>query len=400
MVGMRRSAESAAGTLYAGLSDVRRELAAADASTLATQMAIAHVPAPTGSEDRRAAFVADCFRAKGLAPDRDDAGNVIARLGDQAGAPVLVLSHLDTVFPADAPITIERSGARWIGPGVSDNARGLAAMLAIAGALRGTASRFRRRLEFVATAGEEGLGDLRGARHALDRSDRPHAVVALDGAGSDRIVTTGLGARRFRIAFNGPGGHSWSAGGVANAIHAATRLATGIADLRATAGNEMRLAVTRIGGGHAVNAVPEHAWLEVDLRSADEHTLVRVEREVREQAEAAARIENEARSGGPALALRIERIGARPAGRTAPDSNLVALAAAVTTLAGGKPELAAASTDANAAMAIGVPAVAIGAGGRAGDTHTTREWYENAGGSAGLARAMTLIASLALLDAD
>src|SRR6185436_318867 len=150
--------------------------------------------------------------------------------------------------------------------GICDNGRGLAVVLAIARVTRRCRSAFKRAVEFVATTGEEGAGDLRGAKHFFSTNPRPFAVIALDGAGDERIVNTALGSRRFRIEYRGPGGHSWSSFGTANAVHASARAANPLANLRLESGSPSSLSVCRIGGGVAVNAIHQDAWLEVDAR--------------------------------------------------------------------------------------------------------------------------------------
>lgn len=168
-----------------------------------------------------------------------------------------------------------------------------------------------------------------------------------------------------------------------------------MANLRLPRSARSTLSVTRIGGGMSVNAIAQDAWLEVDTRSMSEEALARLEREVRDVARAAAMTENDRRAPGtPMLTVTVETIGARPGGQTPVDSPLAAAALEATRLIGRSPELATASTDANAAMAAGVPAIAIGGGGRGGDTHTEREWFEAEGSSAGIQRALAIVSAV------
>lgn len=378
----------------------RRALAQLDGDILRTQVAVSQIPAPTGAEGARAAWVADRLRAIGLRARCDEAGNVIARARDTDARPgVVVCAHLDTVFPEGTDVAVARDGHRVIGPGICDNSRGLAVMLALATVLERQGTSLAGSVEFVATTGEEGAGDLRGAKHYFSGAAPPRAAVVLDGAGDERIVNTALGARRFRVAYRGPGGHSWTAFGTANPVHAAARAANALADLhlppRAT------LSVSRIGGGLSVNSIPDAAWLEVDARSTNDASLARMEREIGVVAGWAAAHENEQRSRNtPALTWTVERIGERPCGETPVDQPLVVAAMEATRLIGREPELGAASTDANAAIAAGTPAITIGAGGRGGDAHSRREWFDNTSATAGVERALTIIATMARIAAD
>jgi tripeptide aminopeptidase len=389
---------SSATALVRSLAASRQRLGQADAATIAWQVAIARIPAPTGREGARSAWLAERFAELGLRDVRaDGAGNLVVRIaGTTDEAPVAVLSHLDTVFTSTDPLPIVQSGGRLAGPGVNDNARGLAAMLAIAGEFAAGHVVTRRPVVLVATTGEEGAGDLRGAKHFFGANPRIAAAIALDGAGDDRIVNAALGSRRLRIAFDGPGGHSWSAFGAANAVQATAECAVGLARVELSATPRATLSVGRIGGGESINAIPAHAWLEVDARSADAATLAGLERDIRHVVSRTVTDHNRRRAPGtPPLSATVERFGDRPSGVTPADHPLVVSAMAVTRALGCAPRLALASTDANVPMSLGIPAIAIGAGGIGGDAHTASEWYENVEGPRGITRALAIVVAAA-----
>ena len=217
------------------------------------------------------------------------------------------------------------------------------------------------------------------------------AFIALDGAGAARIITSGVGSRRLRACYRGPGGHSWSDFGAPNAIVAAGRAVTALAALQLPARPRTTLSVGRIGGGSSINAIPAEAWLEVDLRSETRETLLELEARARDALHAAAAA---TRNAQESVSCEIELFGDRPAGRTSHDHALVQAAIAATHAVGASPDLASSSTDANVAMAAGIPAIAIGAGGDAGGAHTVHEWYDNDGGIAGLERALMIVLAL------
>jgi acetylornithine deacetylase/succinyl-diaminopimelate desuccinylase-like protein len=386
---------------HRALARAHARIAARDSATIRTQVAVSEIAAPTGDEGDRAAWVASRLRSLGLADARiDQAGNVVAsRPGTEPGTPVLVCAHLDTVFARDVTLAFRRDGARVIGPGIGDNGRGLAAMLAIAEEIDGRAVRTRLPIVFAATTGEEGVGDLRGAKYLFSQlRHEPAAAIALDGAGDERIVHKALGSRRYHITYRGVGGHSWAAFGVPNAVHATAAAAAMLASLPLPKSPRTTLSVSRIGGGTSINSIPEEGWLEVDLRSTSASVLDRFDREIRIIARAAAQQENSRRATStPPLAHDVLVIGDRPSGEVSADHPLVTSAIEATQLIDREPELAAASTDANVPIARGIPAIAIGAGGRGGDAHTPGEWYDNVDGPLGIARAMTIIATAAEL---
>ncbi len=386
--------------VFDALSPARKRLIARDRVTLDTQVLLAEVAAPTGHEVERALQVRRVFRSIGLSAESDAAGNIIARRsGSGCLAPVVVCAHLDTVFDADTPHQVSRSRDRIVGPGIGDNARGLSAMLAIADALEATAVRTRRPILFVATTGEEGSGDLRGARHLFATvAAEAHAAIALDGAGDERVVTHALGTRRYRIVFRGPGGHSWASYGMPNAVHAAAALTATLASWPLPQSPRTTLSVSRIGGGSAINAIPSDAWIEIDLRSTSALELERLDLEIRRAARHVQETERLARStGAPQLVIELTLIGDRPGGALPGDSLLGHMAFDATRLIGRAPDSAVASTDANIPIGLGIPAIALGAGGRGGETHTPREWFENRDGALGIARAMTILTATAEL---
>ncbi|PYP59449.1 MAG: peptidase M20 [Gemmatimonadetes bacterium] len=384
----------------------RRHVERADDVTLARQAALSATPAPTGAEGARGARVVDLFREVGLADvGVDDAGNVrgwFGKNGQGSGeGPVVVAAHLDTVFGPEVDVRVKRRGQRLEGPGISDNARGLAALVAVAEALVATGVPTARPILFAATVGEEGSGDLRGVKYLLNGkretgNGKPVAFIALDGAGLERVIHRALGSKRYHVTFRGPGGHSWAAFGVANPANAVGRAAALLADLPTVTAPRTTCAVVGLGGGTGLNSIPQDAWLDLDLRSEDPRALAQLDVTVRAALERAADDENRTRTKGtPPLRVEVQLVGDRPCGITPRAHPLVQAAIAANRALGHDAELASASTDANAPIALGIPAIALGAGGKAGDAHLTTEWYENVEGALGIVRALLVTAAMA-----
>lgn len=357
---------------------------AEDETTLATQIAISEIPAPPFEEAARGQRVADLLEACGLGPvRRDDEGNVIAeRPGATVAAPLVVSAHLDTVFPAGTEVRVTRDRDRLRGPGISDDARGLATLVTLARMFEVSSIETRRPLLFVATVGEEGAGNLRGVKHLFSPAGAAHGAagfISLDGAGLERIVVEGLGSRRYRVTATGAGGHSWVDWGAPNPIHALTSLGHRLQAIDLPTEPRTTLTIARIGGGTSINAIPQSAWLELDTRGGPIE-LDSMEAAVRGAVDEAGREHD-------GLSFRTTVIGDRPGGRTSIDAPLVRAASAATLSLERTPVLALSSTDSNVPMAAGVPAVTLGCGGRAGQAHTTDEWYRNVGGVDGIIRA-------------
>ena len=357
-----------------------------DEATLRSQIELSEIPAPAFQEAERGRRMGVLLAEAGLpAPVADTVGNVLTtRPGSKSVPPLVVSAHLDTVFPAGTDVTVHRDGDFLRGPGISDDARGLATLLAVARAMTGAGIATRAPVIFAATVGEEGIGDLRGVKHLFgtDGAGRGAAgFVSLDGAGLDRIVIDGLGSRRYRLEVTGPGGHSWVDWGTPNPIHALLDVGRSLTSIALPLDPVTTLTVGRIGGGTSVNAIPQSAWIEIDTRSASGESLDALEAEIRARVEAAP-----AAHGRLPFGLTV--IGDRPGGTSDPDAPLVRAAFAATRAVGGSPLPGLSSTDANVPMALGIPALTIGCGGEAGLAHTTEEWYRNVGGAKGVLRAL------------
>jgi acetylornithine deacetylase/succinyl-diaminopimelate desuccinylase-like protein len=361
---------------------VRRALELARSSeqdTIQEQIRLCEVPAPPFGEAKRAAAYADAMRATGLRNVRiDTEGNVLGERPGRSSKPHLVLSaHLDTVFPPDLPVRVTRDNLVLRGPGISDDCRGLAVVLAVARALDTAGVQTQGPITFVGTVGEEGLGDLRGVKALFERTLRNGVdrFVSVDGS-AYRITNTGIGSRRYRVTFRGPGGHSYNHFGRANPVHAIGSAIARFSRLEVPAVPRTTFSVGRVGGGSSVNAIPTDAWMEVDLRSAEDGALSKLDAAFQAAVRAALDEENGRRQSGDALTVVIEPVGNRPAGRTEAGTPVVETAIAVLKTLALPINLDEASTDANLPMSLGVPSITVGGGGIARDTHSPQESFD------------------------
>ena len=359
-----------------------------EAQIEADQIRLSQIPAPPFEEEDRARYVFGVLESMGLRPQRDSIGNVIAPYGDYGAHPVVVGAHLDTVFPRDVNLELRRKGRVLYLPGIADNGAGLVALLWILRAAKEAGMHFRRSVVAVATVGEEGLGNLRGIRHlfaAPPWGGGPCHFVAIDVGGVQRVTHQGLGSRRFRIRMTGPGGHSWADFGRPNPVHAMASAIHHFVSFPRRPGTSFN--VGTINGGIGVNVIPREAVVEVDLRSSSAEYLEALHTHLKRCiAEAAA-------SAG--LEVRTESMGERPLGQTPVESELVQTALEATRMMGLEPQLDLGSTDANLPMSLGIPAIALGAGGNVGNIHTTEEWFDPARRELGLQRLFGLVAALA-----
>lgn len=389
----RMAGEPAVAAILASFAAERRWI-------LDRQVELCRIPAPTFQEQARADWMTRQFRALGCDARLDRAGNVVAWVDPKHEGPVVAITaHLDTVLEprGSEDIRIGRDG-ELLGPGVSDNGAGLAALLALAKAFQATQA---RPLPFalIANVGEEGEGNLSGMRYlcrAGGIASRIACFLVLDGPSVDHLTTRALASRRFEVTFTGPGGHSWSDYGTANPVHALGRLISNFSDLPLIATPD---ASTRssynfgvIEGGTGVNTIPATASAKVDLRSESQSRLEEMSALLTGAVERVLEIEN-ARATGARLVAKVREIGSRPGGQLAAGARLLEHLRAVDTHLGVRSRTDCASTDANVPLSLNLEAVSIGTGGQGGGAHTRNEWFHPEGRERGLSRiALAVIA--------
>jgi len=374
------------------------------------QLEFLAIPAPPFLEADRAAWFRDRFQDLGLEDSHIDAeGNALAELrpansrmphpsmasSSMSGVQmpeencILLSAHLDTVFPAGTDCTPHEEGAIIHGPGATDNGAGLAALLAIAAALKHAEIAPPCTILFAANTGEEGEGDLRGMRHLFSQTSpyagRIKAAIALEGSGDGAVVDRALGSRRIRVTVNGPGGHSWADAGRPNAIVALSTALVAVANLKLPSRPRTTLNVGTIRGGTSVNSIPESVTTDIDIRSVSALELDRTELSVLNT------IERTLGTYPNELKLHIQRIGNRPAGALAPSSALSNSLRAVDRHLNILTESRIGSTDANLPLSLGIPALAIGAGGKGWGIHTLQEGYDPTGRELALRRVLLLL---------
>ncbi|MGD0178265.1 MAG: M20/M25/M40 family metallo-hydrolase [Terriglobales bacterium] len=384
---------------------------AEEAQCAALQLEMARIPAPPFGEAARSEWLQERFRALGLEEVRtDDVGNVFgihkSRQTSKPSTQFTALSaHIDTVFPAGTPLNLRQQGNRLYGPGVSDNGAGVAALLAVAAALRASKIALATPILFIGNVGEEGEGDLRGMRHIFSQArwkDSIRYSLVLDGAGSDTIVAEALGSRRFEVIVRGPGGHSWSDFGMPNPIFVLARAIHSFSQTSIPSSPKTTFNVGVIRGGTSVNSIPESASMRVDIRSTSMAEMERLEASLRRALDLAVaeesrvserRTSSQKRLSG--LSCEVVPIGNRPAGELDGSALMLKVIRAVDAYLGNAAQIQRASTDANIPLSMGREAIAIGGGGVGGGAHTLQEWFDCSGRDLGLKRILLTLLALA-----
>jgi acetylornithine deacetylase/succinyl-diaminopimelate desuccinylase-like protein len=371
---------------------------ASEAQTIEDQIRFCEIPAPSFKEEVRGRELQRVFQQLGLQNVRvDKAGNVLGEYSGAALHPrVVMAAHLDTVFPEGTSVKVKREGAVLHGPGIGDDCRGLAVIVAAVREMKKAKVQTPGTITFVANVGEEGLGDLRGVKELFNTTlkDQIDRFVSIDGTGI-HVTNVAVGSHRYRVTFKGPGGHSFGAFGMANPMGAMGRAIAKIQEIQVPKQPKTTFNVGRIGGGTSVNSIPFEGWMELDMRSSDPASLAAVDASIQKAIDAAVAEEN-ARWGKPGvITVSKELVGDRPAGSTPENSEIVKDGLAVATVLGFNANLGEGSTDSNMPMSLKVPAITVGGGGRGREAHALTESFDTTDAWQGTQYAILLAVSLA-----
>ena len=343
---------------------------------------LTEIPAPPFGESARAAAYLEMLREAGLEEVQQDAiGNVMGlRRGAGAGPLLAVAAHLDTVFPPETDVTVQRAGTRLTAAGIGDDTAGLAAVLAVVRAMAAAGISTVADILFIGNVGEEGPGDLRGVKYLFREGpyrDRIARFISVESGGQATITNGALGSKRYRVAFRGPGGHSYGAFGLVNPAFAMAGAITRFAAIAVPEAPKTTLSVGIVRGGTSVNSIPFETSMDVDMRSESPEELDKLVEAFLSAMDEAVDEENVTRSvaEGP-IVLDMELIGDRPSGLTPARTPLVQAALEAARAFGSEPSLRTSSTDANLPISLGIPAITIGRGGLGGRSHSLDEWVD------------------------
>ena len=383
-------------------SEIKRAFEAIDALepyTTAQHIELTEIPAPPFMEEVRATAFADRLRATGVDSVWIDAvGNVMGFIKGAEGSKTVALNaHLDTVFPEGTDVTVKKQNDTLYAPGIGDDTRGLAMLLTVSKVLQEQSLNPSSNVLIVATVGEEGLGDLRGVKELFsERGPGIDSWIAIDGGAIGRVNNKALGSYRYKVTFDGPGGHSWGAFGLANPHHAlgsAMHHFVKAADAYTKTGPRTSYNVGVVEGGTSINSVPFSSSMLIDIRSVEPYRLDEMEQLLNQAVHQGLNEQNEIRRTGEALTVKVEKIGNRPSGELNPSLPLIQRAMAATSYFGAEPELTRGSTDSNIPISLGIPAITIGRGGSGGNAHSLDEWWVNSDGQKAIQLAFLILLS-------
>jgi len=353
---------------------------------VAELITLTEIPAPPFGEGPRAQAYLAMLKDAGLENVEMDAeGNVMGLWRGKSGGAVPLLAvaaHLDTVFPEGTDVKVKRQGTRLIAPGIGDDTRGLAFVLALIRAMRDAKVETAGDILFIGNVGEEGPGDLRGVRYLFTKGpwkDKIKRFITVDGGNLDVVTNSGLGSLRYRVTFKGPGGHSWGAFGNVSPAFAMGDAIARLGKVVVPKKPKVSYNVGVVSGGTSVNSIPFETAMEIDMRAVDPTALKDIDAKFKQIVADAVDAENAVRStANGKITADIKLIGDRPSGTTSPDTPMLRQVAATMGVFDKVPVWETSSTDANMPISLGIPAFALArnSANRGGRGHSLDEWVD------------------------
>ncbi len=371
-----------------------------DERTLREHLEMCQIPAPSYEEGEKAEYVRKKMMDAGLEDVHiDEVGNVLGTWkGTGNGPRIMIAGHTDTVFPRETDLTLKKEGERYSCPGIGDDTRAVAELLNLARALNATGIHGEGDIVFCANVCEEGLGDLRGIKHAFKDMANGHydGFVSIDDKNTSGIIYQAVGSERYLVTFHGTGGHSFTGFGIPNPIHAMGRAIAKISDFQTPKDPKTTFSVGVINGGTSVNVIAAECSMLVDMRSVDAGELEKLSVKFHQAVENAVQEENARwEDKDNRITVTFEQKGKRPAGTQDKSCQIVQAANAANQALGMETlYIGAASTDANIPISLGIPAITVGWGGKGGGEHTVHEWYEHTESWKGPQRDLLLLLAL------
>lgn len=329
---------------------------------------LTEIEAPPFKEEARARAYMEMLRAQGLVDvEMDGAGSVMGLRKGTGGGPLIVIAaHLDTVFPAGTDVKVRRDGNKLSAPGIGDDTSSLPVLLAFVRAMDAAKFQTRADILFMGDVGEEGPGDLRGMKHLFNKGkykDRIKYFISFEPGRAGRITNGGVGSKRYKVTFTGPGGHSLGDFGIVNPAYAMANAIAAFGRMKVPAEPKTVYNVGIVEGGTSVNSIPFSVAMTIDMRSAGKAELDAEEQAFLAILPKAVADENAARSTTKGkIGYEAKPVGDRPVGHTAGTSDIVRIAVAAATASGFTPKMGSSSTDSNIPMSKGIEAITLGSG--------------------------------------
>lgn len=328
------------------------------------------IPAPSHREEKRAEYVKNWLEKQGAKGVYiDEALNVVYPVGVTESNPVVMLmAHTDVVFPDTEELLMREEDGKLYAPGIGDDTANLVTLLMAAKYVTEQNCKPTIGVLIVANSCEEGLGNLKGSKQILkDFSGRVVEMISVDG-GLHRVVNEAVGSHRMKVTIHAQGGHSYGRFGNTNAIAQMAQVINALYEKKVPTQAKTTYNVGVIEGGTTVNSICAECSMLYEYRSESRECLREMEAFFHKT------IEDHRALG---MNIDVEILGIRPCTGDVDREKLKHLTERMQAImheyTGNIIAVSAGSTDANSALALGIPSVTIGAMEGEG-AHTRGEW--------------------------
>ena len=273
------------GNLLQDLPTQIEKLQEARKLVLTDAVLLGEVPSPTFNEEDRIRLTVDRFRENGMEdPEIDEQGNASAVLpGSEGRSSILVMAHADSVFDATTQHVLNVGPDSITGPGIADNAIGLATVVALPKLLKILGITLKDDLILLANTKSLGRGNLEGARYFLDTKQRPiSAGICVEGASQGRLSYAGLGTLRGEIRLEVPSNYDWNRFGSSGAVGHLTRIINQLLEIPLPKEPKTKMVLGGLTCGTTYNKTPHSGCLRFEITSEDNDIIGQMEDQLNE----------------------------------------------------------------------------------------------------------------------
>ncbi len=276
------------GNLLQDLPTQIEKLKEARKLVLTDAVLLGEVPSPTFNEEDRIRLTVDRFRENGMEdPEIDEQGNASAVLpGSEGRSSILVMAHADSVFDATTQHVLNVGPDSITGPGIADNAIGLATVVALPKLLKILGITLKDDLILLANTKSLGRGNLEGARYFLDTKQRPiSAGICVEGASQGRLSYAGLGTLRGEIRLEVPSNYDWNRFGSSGAVGHLTRIINQLLEIPLPKEPKTKMVLGGLTCGTTYNKTPHRGCLRFEITSEADEVIAELQQKVNDLCE-------------------------------------------------------------------------------------------------------------------
>lgn len=267
------------------VTEYREKLVGMRERVLADAVMIGEIPSPTFEEDALVKFICNRFTEESLDQiSHDEVQNATGLLpGIEGKHNILVAAHTDSIWTASIDHSITVTADRMIGPGIADNALGVASLTTLPSLLNALGIHLKANLILLGASRSLGRGNLGGLRFFTENTKRPiGAGVCVEGVQLGRLSYSSLGMNRCEIQVNTPEEHHWESWSLSGAIISLNQIVQRILAIQTPEVPKTSIILGSVNAGTSYNVPPTRATLRFEVRSEEPGMVTRIREQIEE----------------------------------------------------------------------------------------------------------------------